>query len=157
MFLPTHLYRCYSTSQLHASNSADGLETYSNHFNALAAAQAFKHHRTDLLEVTEKSLQVVSYLLSNDVIPEATKSRVLFSNLSAFEKSEALFDAIEARITVYPEIFHSVVNLLETESSLKMLAAKLRKAYSKSFNLVILYTHLLHISGYISYCTLVVF
>lgn len=119
----------------------DDLATYSNHFNALAAAQAFKHHRTDLLEVTEKSLQVVSYLLSNDVIPEATKSRIVFSNLSAFEKSEALFDAIEARITVYPEIFHTVVNLLESESSLKILAAKLRNSYRKSLLVVALIYH----------------
>lgn len=118
-------------SQLHASNSVDGLESYSNHFNALAAAQAFKQHRDELLDVTENSLQVVSYLLASNVIPEATKSRVLFSNLTPFEKSEALFDAIEARITINPKIFHTVVNLLDSEVTLKMLAAKLLNSYSK--------------------------
>lgn len=118
-------------SQLRSSDSLDGLTNYSNHFNSMAMVQAFKTHREDLLRVTNSSLGIISHLLSNEIIPEPTKARILFSNLLHLEKSEALLEAIEARIIINPDVFHTVVKLLDTDNT-QYLAQKLRSSFRKS-------------------------
>ncbi len=127
----THtLYRCSSMSQLRSSDSLDGLANYSNHFNAMATVQAFKTHRADLLKIATSSLNVISHLLSNEIIPEPTKARIIFSNLPQSEKSEALLEAIEARIILNPDVFHTVVKLLDNDKT-HNLALKLRSSFRK--------------------------
>ncbi len=123
--------RCSSLSQLRSTDSLDGLANYSNHFSAMAAVQAFKTHRIDLLNITDGALNTVSHLLSNEIIPEPTKARILFSNLPKLEKSEALLEAIEARILINPDVFHTVVALLDTKQTLQKLAQKLRDSFRK--------------------------
>ncbi len=118
-------------SQLRSSDSLDGIADYSNHFNAMATVQAFKTHRSDLLKVADSSLNIISHLLSNDIIPEPTKARILFSNLPQLEKSEALLEAIEARIIINPDVFHTIVKLLDTDHT-RNLAKKLRSSFRKS-------------------------
>jgi len=95
----------------------------------MAAVQAFKTHRVELIKVTESALAITTRFLSNEVIPDATKSRIIASNLPQSEKSEALFDAIEARILVDAQAFHSIVKLLEGEEKLVHLAKKLHDSF----------------------------
>ncbi len=101
----------------------------------MAAVQAFKTHRIDLLNVTDGALNIVSHLLSNEIIPEPTKARILFSNLPKLEKSEALLEAIEARIFINPDVFHTVVALLDTKQTLQKLAQKLRVSFRKFYRI----------------------
>lgn len=127
-----HTYiRCSSMSQLRSSDSMDSLASYSNHFTGMAAVQAFKSHRSDLLNITDSALSAVTHLLSNEIIPEPTKARILFSSLPQLEKSEALLEAIEARILINPNVFHTIVKLLETEDKTRKLAQKLKISFSE--------------------------
>ena len=97
----------------------------------MAAAQALKSHRTDLLNIADSAPPVVTQLLSQEIMPEPTKDRILTSNLPQLKKSEALLEAIEARIIIKPQVFHTVVKLLEAEPTTQKLAVKLRNSYRK--------------------------
>ena len=97
----------------------------------LAATQAFKRERQTIAEESETAFKMAKYLLSKNVIPDATKTRVLFSGLSRAEKTVAFMDAIEARIMMDPSLFDSIVELLQDDSNMKKFAEELRQYQSK--------------------------
>ena len=70
-------------------------------------------------------------LYSNDVIPEATKNRVVVPSLTKEEKNMALLDAIEARIRTNPSDFWTLVTVLGKDIVLCTFATRLRETYRK--------------------------
>ena len=116
---------------LRASNSLDGLNDGDSQINALAAHQAFKKHRADIMNTGDAAVQFFGQLLTKDVIPEATKTRVVFSGLSKSEKYVALVDAIEARIVTNPAVFQTMVTLLQSDPVMHTFGTKLMDSYRK--------------------------
>ena len=97
----------------------------------VAAAQAFKRHRQDLLVVVGSAFQLVTHLILKDVLPEATQNRLLISSLSNAEKNVALLDAIEARIMISPGVFHMLISLFQRDATLQRFAERMMNSYRK--------------------------
>lgn len=97
--------------------------------SVVAAAQAFKTHRHDLLQAVESAFQLVTHLILKDVLPEATQNRLLFSSLSKSEKNVALLDAIEARIMISPGVFHMLISLFQRDATLQKFAERMMNSY----------------------------
>ena len=91
----------------------------------------FKKHRHDLLEVVENAFQLVTRLVLREVVPEATQARVLSLRASRKERSIALLDAIEARITLSPGAFHKLISLFQKDTILEGFAGKMLDSYRK--------------------------
>ena len=98
--------------------------------NVLVATQAFKRARQTFAEGGETAFKVAKYLLSKDIIPDATKTRVLFSGLSRAEKTVAFMDAIEARVMMDPNLFDNIVGLLQDDPIMKKFAEELQQHQS---------------------------
>ena len=105
--------------------------SFNSQLSVLTATQAFKRGRQTIAEGSETAFKVAKYLLSKDIIPDATKTRVLFSGLSRAEKTVAFMDAIEARIMMDPTIFDSIIELLRDDPNMKKLAEELQQYQSK--------------------------
>lgn len=105
--------------------------TFNAQLSVLATAQAFKREREAIGEGSETASKVAKYLLSKDIIPDATKTRVLFSGLSQSEKTIAFMDAIEARIMIDSTLFDNIVEQLQAEPNMKMFAEDLLQYQSK--------------------------
>ena len=127
----TFLYRCRSLSVLGKSYSTDCLTSFNVQLSVLAAVQAFKRHRQTLVDGSEAAIKLTSYLMSKDIIPDATKTRVIFSSGSGAEKTVAFLDAVEARIMVDPNVFDHVVHLLQADPTMNKFAEELLKAHSE--------------------------
>ena len=93
--------------------------------------QAFKKHRQTIVDGSEASFKLTSYLMSKDIIPDATKTRVIFSNLSGAEKTVAFMDAVEARIMVDPNVFDNIVDLLQADPDMGKFAEGLLQSHSE--------------------------
>ena len=105
--------------------------TFNAQLSVLAATQAFKRERQTITEDSETAFKVAKYLLSKNVIPDATKTRVLFSGLSRAEKTVAFMDAIEARIMMDPSLFDNIIELLQDDPNMKKFAEELQQYQSK--------------------------
>ena len=105
--------------------------SFNAQLSVLAATQAFKRARQTIAEGSETAFKVAKYLLSKDIIPDATKTRVLFSGLSRAEKTVAFMDAIEARIMMDPSLFDNIVELLRDDPNMKKFAEELQQYQSK--------------------------
>lgn len=127
------LFSCrYRTlSVLGKSYSTDCLMSFNAQLSVLAATQAFKKERQTIAEGSETAFKVAKYLLSKDIIPDATKTRVLFSGLSRAEKTVAFMDAIEARIMLDPSLFDNIVEVLQDDPNMKKFAEELQQYQSK--------------------------
>lgn len=121
-------------SILGKSYSTNCLMSFDAQLSVLAATQAFKRQRQTIIEGSETAFKFTKYLLSKDIIPDATKTRVLFSGLSRAEKTVAFMDAIEARIMVDPAVFDTVVDLLQADPNMKKFAKELVQSQSKHYN-----------------------
>lgn len=99
-------------------------------FNPIAAEQAFKQHRHDLLVAIGNALQLVHHLTTRELIPESTK-KALVPGLSHSERNSALLDAIEAHIKTNPGFFHTFVKLLQGDVMLQAFGARLLESYRK--------------------------
>ena len=97
----------------------------------VAATQAFKKHRHDLLEIVENAFQLVTRLVLREVVPEATQARVLSLRLPKTERIIALLDAIEARITLSPGAFHKLISIFQKDTMLQGFAGKMLDSYRK--------------------------
>ena len=124
-------YRHRTLSVLGKSYSTDCLMTFNAQLSVLAATQAFKRERQTITEDSETAFKVAKYLLSKNVIPDATKTRVLFSGLSRAEKTVAFMDAIEARIMMDPSLFDNIIELLQDDPNMKKFAEELQQYQSK--------------------------
>lgn len=125
------MHRCRSLSILGKSYSTDCLMSFDAQLSVLAAAQAFKRQRQTIMDGSETAFKLTTYLLSRDVIPEATKTRVIFSGLSRAEKTVAFMDAIEARIMMDPSVFDSIIELLQADQNMSKFAEELVQSQSK--------------------------
>lgn len=99
--------------------------------SVLAASQAFKRQRQTIVDGSEAAFKLTTYLLSRDIIPEATKTRVIYSGLSRAEKTVAFLDAIEARIMVDLSVFDKIINLLRADPNMHKFAEELVQSQSK--------------------------
>ena len=99
--------------------------------HVLAASQAFTQHRLDLQGAIEDTAKLTHSLISNNIIPESTKRRLIVSGLSGFEISVALLDAVEARIRTHPKVFESFLDLLRGDIMLQSFAGQLLESYRK--------------------------
>lgn len=109
----------------------DCLNASDNQTNPLAAYQAFKRHRVDIMNTGEAALKFFGQLFTRDVIPEATRTRVLFSGMSKSEKFVALVDAIEAQIITNPDVFQTIVSMLQSDPLMHTFGTKLSDSYRK--------------------------
>ena len=66
-----------------------------------------------------------------DLLPEATKEKMLLPNLSRMERSVVVLDAIEARIMTNPGIFHTFITVLQKDTVLQRFAGSLIDSYRK--------------------------
>ena len=123
-------------SILGKSYSSDCLLSFDAQLSVLAATQAFKRQRQTILDESETAFKLTSYLLSKDIVPDATKTRVIFSGLSRAEMTVAFMDAIEARIMVNPSVFDNIIELLKAHPNMNKFAEELLQFQSElCFNL----------------------
>ena len=83
------------------------------------------------MDGSEEAFKLTTYLLSRDIIPEATKTRVIYSGLSRAEKTVAFLDAIEARIMVDLSVFDKIISLLRADPNMHKFAEELVQSQSK--------------------------
>lgn len=119
-------------SILGKSYSTDCLMSFDAQLSVLAATQAFKRQRQSMIDESETAFKVTNYLLSQDIVPEATKTRVIFSGLSRAEMTVAFMDAIEARIMVDPSVFEKIIELLQAQPNMNKFAEELLQSQSES-------------------------
>ena len=112
-------------SILGKSYSTDCLMSFDAQLSVLAATQAFKRQRQSMIDESETAFKVINYLLSQDIVPEATKTRVIFSGLSRAEMTVAFMDAIEARIMVDLSVFEKIIELLQAQPNMNKFAEEL--------------------------------
>ena len=74
---------------------------------------------------------LLNYMTCKDLLPEATKEKVLLPNLSRMERSVVVLDAIEARIMTNPGIFHTFITVLQKDTVLQRFAGSLIDSYRK--------------------------
>ena len=79
----------------------------------------------------ESAIYLINHMTAREILPEATKRRVVVSELSASDKNNALLDVIEARIRINPGIFHSLVSLLHGDSMMQQFGIRLLNSYRK--------------------------
>ena len=118
--------------------------------SVLAASQAFKRQRQTIVDGSEVAFKLTTYLLTRDIIPEATKTRVIYSGLSRAEKTVAFLDAIEARIMVDPSVFDKIINLLRADQDMRKFAEELVQSQSKFYFLTNIMMMMMTLSSLVS-------
>lgn len=119
----------FHTTSTCRRKGCDGADPEADDFDTLVAARAFERHRRDLVPLAGSAINLLQYLTSKGLIPEATTRRILVAGLSTVDRSGAILDAIEARIRSNPGMFHALVSLLQRDYKLQHFAGRLMDSY----------------------------
>ena len=98
------------------------------------ASEAFRKHRADLLVAVTDPLILANSLYSYSIISRETLNRVKLLTLTPAEKNMEIFDAIEAQIKTNPSSFVTLLDILNDDSQLCIIAGQLQQSYREFYN-----------------------
>ena len=100
--------------------------------DSTVAIRSFQSQRELMLNLIRHCLpSVTTSLWAKCIIPRDVRERAVNEIIETKERIIGLLDCIEARITVDPSSYHTVVDILDSEPFLELLAKRLIHNYGK--------------------------